>query len=130
MTDFNGSAFAEASVDKSDADGVSTGGRSVGTGAGETASTGGSGFASASTGGLTSAVNPKTVSNSVLVNPFRTAIVPSSFSTRVTGVPAKLLEIANISVKNSLLVSKSFSSKTSLLVFKYSFSCLENAQSF
>jgi hypothetical protein len=35
---------------------------------------------------------------------------PSSFSILVTGVPAKLFETANISVKNSLLVSRFFSS--------------------
>lgn len=57
-----------------------------------------------------SLVNPNVVSNSAGVNPFKTAIVPSSFSTLVTGVPAKLLETASISVKKSLLVSRFFSS--------------------
>src|SRR3989338_6473033 len=141
MTDFKGSGVVLT--------GVSTGGRSVGTGAGggtvgvsigaggETSTAGGFGIGVSLTTGLLASeagvlgveVNPKVVSNSSLVKPFRTAIEPSSFSTRVTGVPAKLLEMANISVKKSLLVSKSFSSYCNLLVVKYSFSCLEKVQS-
>ena len=53
---------------------------------------------------------PNTLSNSSLVKPFKTTIVPSSFSILEIGVPAKLLETASISVKNSRLVSKFFSS--------------------
>ncbi len=55
-------------------------------------------------------VKPKALANSVSVNPFKTTICPSSFSIFVTGVPAKLLETASISVSSSLLVSKFFSS--------------------
>ncbi len=58
-------------------------------------------------------LNPKASSNSDWVNPLRTREVPSSFSTLVTGVPAKLSLIASISVRNSLLVSKFLSSNWS-----------------
>src|SRR3990167_7328219 len=53
----------------------------------------------------------KVLSNSSLVKPFKTTLVPSSFSILVTGVPAKLLDSASISVKNWRLVSRFFSSK-------------------
>lgn len=73
----------------------------------ETASTlvGSPGFASGSAG-----LNPSATSNSSFVNPFRTTLCPSSFSTLVTGVPEKLSPTASISVRNSLFVSKFFSS--------------------
>lgn len=75
--------------------------------------------------GLFSGANPRATSNSSCVNPFKTTIDPSSFSILVTGVPAKLLPTVIISVRNSLLVSRFFSSKGKLFEVRYSFSCFE-----
>ncbi len=63
-------------------------------------------------------VKPKAVANSGSVKPFKTAIWPSSFSILVTGVPAKLLETASISAKNSLFDSRFFSSYGRLCAFR------------
>ena len=82
-----------------------------------------------STGLTGSTEKPRSLSNSSFVKPFKIAICPSSFSTFVTGVPAKLLDTASISVRNSRFVSRFFSSKVRVCDERYSFSCLEKGQS-